>query len=92
MISGHKLNIPGMASGGIVRAKPGGTIVRLAEGGQDEQVGPVGGRSGGGDVHVHFDGPVYGTNADELARLLTPKIKSELLRDQKRNAGTTGIK
>jgi len=91
MISGHKQEIPGMASGGIVRAKPGGTIVRLAEGGQDEEVGPVG-RGGGGDVHVHFDGPVYGTNADELARLLTPKIKSELLRDQKRNANTTGIK
>jgi len=91
MISGHKQEIPGMASGGIVRARPGGTIVRLAEGGQDEEVGPVG-RGGGGDVHVHFDGPVYGTNADELARLLTPKIKSELLRDQKRNANTTGIK
>lgn len=92
MISGHKLNIPGMASGGIVRAKPGGTIVRLAEAGRDEEVGPVGGRSSGGDLHIHFDGPVYGADADELARALTPKIQAELLRSQRRNAGTTGIR
>jgi hypothetical protein len=86
MISGHKLQIPGMASGGIVRAKPGGTIVRLAEGGQDEQVGPVGG--GGGDTYitVHVAGNV--TSEGQLV----DAIQAGLLRKMKRNGGTVGIK
>ncbi len=35
------VNIPAFASGGIVRASPGGTIVRVAEAGQDELVLPL---------------------------------------------------
>lgn len=38
----------GLASGGIVRAKDGGTLVRLGEGGYDEAVVPLDGRHGGG--------------------------------------------
>jgi TP901 family phage tail tape measure protein len=33
--------VPGLASGGIVRARAGGTIVRVGEGGQDEAVIPL---------------------------------------------------
>ena len=34
--------IPGMASGGVVKATPGGILARLGEGGQDEAVIPLG--------------------------------------------------
>lgn len=91
MLSGHKLNIPGFASGGIVRAKPGGTIVRVAEAGQDEEIGPVGGRGRGGamtvEMHVHALDP---NTVDWGA--ISEKIRAELLRTQKRNGGSTGIK
>lgn len=33
-----KMRLPGLADEGLVRARPGGTIVRLAEGGEDEIV------------------------------------------------------
>lgn len=36
-------HIPGLAAGGIVKAKPGGTLVNVGEGGQDEAVVPLGG-------------------------------------------------
>ncbi|ABS03196.1 transglycosylase [Kineococcus radiotolerans] len=35
---GHLADVPAMAAGGVVRATPGGTIVRLAEAGRDEAV------------------------------------------------------
>jgi hypothetical protein len=41
--------------------------------------------SGGGDLHVHFDGPVYAD--DRGIRELTDKIRRELLRNQNRNGG-----
>jgi hypothetical protein len=50
--SADNIDVPNMASGGIVRARPGGTIVRLAEAGQDEAVIPLGGRSGGGTEYM----------------------------------------
>ncbi len=34
-------SIPGLATGGIVKATPGGTIARIGEGGQDEAVIPL---------------------------------------------------
>jgi hypothetical protein len=34
-------DVPGLASGGIVRARAGGTIVRVGEGGRDEAVIPL---------------------------------------------------
>jgi|GEM_PF-2672746 len=42
--------IPGMATGGMVKASPGGTIVRLGEGGRDEMVTPLGTGGGGGNT------------------------------------------
>ncbi len=43
-------HVPGMATGGVVKARPGGKLVRLGEGGQDEWVIPkdkMGGMMGG---------------------------------------------
>jgi hypothetical protein len=64
-------HIPNLAQGAIVKARPGGTIARLAEAGQDEIVGPLkdvaklfennGGTTitfGPGSVAVTFEGAV----------------------------------
>lgn len=44
-------NIPMLAAGGIVPATPGGRLVRVAEGGQDEAIVPLGKGAGIGDTH-----------------------------------------
>lgn len=41
ILPGNLPRIPNLAAGAIVKAKPGGTIARLAEAGQDEIVGPL---------------------------------------------------
>ena len=45
--------VPALAAGGVVKARPGGTIVRLSEAGYDEAVIPLkrGGSSGGGNTY-----------------------------------------
>ncbi|MGE0133766.1 MAG: phage tail tape measure protein [Dehalococcoidia bacterium] len=48
-------SIPYLAEGGIVRARPGGTVVNVGEGGKDEAVIPLDGRFRGGGI-----GDVYG--------------------------------
>jgi len=58
----HNLKIPGYATGGIVPATPGGQIVRVAEGGQDEAIIPLsknGSPSLGGGVHLHVNVGMY---------------------------------
>jgi hypothetical protein len=46
-----------MARGGIVRARPGGTVVRLAEAGRDEMVTPLGSNGTvGGTAIIQIDG------------------------------------
>lgn len=70
-------DIPYLAQGGIVRARPGGTLVLAGEGGQDEAVVPLprGGRGvGGGVAHVVFrlDG-----GDPELRRWLRRVIQSD---------------
>jgi len=48
---------PPMARGGIVRARPGGTIVRVGEAGSDEAIIPLNGSGGGaGTVVLELDG------------------------------------
>jgi hypothetical protein len=47
----------GYANEGTVRARPGGVIVRVAEGGEDESIVKTK-RLGG--LHLHFHGPVVG--------------------------------
>jgi hypothetical protein len=47
-----------MATGGMVRATPGGTIVRLGEGGEDEWVIPASKMGGGGsNIYVTVNAP-----------------------------------
>jgi hypothetical protein len=66
--------IPNLAEGGIARANPGGTIVRVAEGGEDEVISPLsklkeiiadaagpGVVFGPGSINVNFDGVVPST-------------------------------
>jgi TP901 family phage tail tape measure protein len=70
-------NIPELAEGGIVSARPGGTLARIAEAGQDEVVAPLpdlvaifrkaggAGSSTGGplvEASLTVDGNVYGDN------------------------------
>ena len=47
-------HIPALAQGGIVPATPGGRLVRVAEGGQDEAIVPLpkGGMNGGPMIHI----------------------------------------
>jgi len=47
--------IPGMATGGMVKASPGGTIVRLGEGGRDEMVTPLGTGGFGGSTTININ-------------------------------------
>jgi hypothetical protein len=62
-------NIPGLAEGGIVRATPGGTIVRLGEGGRDEAVVPLGrGNQGTGAVTVQLTQNFYGPANPDTVR------------------------
>lgn len=46
--------IPSLAAGGIVRATPGGRLVRVGEGGQDEAVIPLGHGGGGGAINLYL--------------------------------------
>lgn len=80
--------IPGLAAGGIV-TRP--TLAMVGEGREPEAViplsklaGMVGG--GGGGVVVNISGPVYGANAEQLAR----EIRNQLLR-MKRSTGSLGL-
>lgn len=67
-------DVPQMASGGIVRARPGGTLVNVGEGGRDEAIVPIGGRAaGGGTVVLEIDG-------ERFARILVPYIPDEVQR------------
>lgn len=80
-----------LASGGIIKHRPGGVTVVAGEGRYDEAVVPLpnGGLQGGHTtiINVSID-TVYGANSTQLARELTPKIKAEMYRDQKRNVNS----
>lgn len=64
--------IPHLAAGGIVRARPGGVLALLGEGGRDEQVSPLprggGGIGGGGTIHVdvHLHGGAVNASVREV--------------------------
>lgn len=64
-------DFPGLANGGIVRARRGGTLVRLGEGGRDEIVLPVGAHRGGRtvlEVNVYLDGKALQQSLVKLKR------------------------
>jgi hypothetical protein len=50
--SGEPPEVPQLARGGIVHARPGGTLVNVGEGGEDEVVAPMS-KLGGITVNVH---------------------------------------
>lgn len=63
--------IPRLAEGGIVRARPGGTLAILGEGGQDEAVVPLGrGGAGIGGVVIN----VFAWDVSDAAQRLLPVI------------------
>lgn len=80
-------DIPRLAAGGIVRARPGGTLALIGEAGQDEAVIPlpVGGGGGGTaparvyQIDIHVAGSV--TTEQDLVRA----VKEGLLAEERRN-------
>ena len=52
-------NVSDEADGGIVQARPGGTLVRVGEGGQDEAIIPLGSRGGmGSTINIYLSGVI----------------------------------
>jgi hypothetical protein len=68
--------VPQMAAGGLVRARPGGTTVTLAEAGEDEFVVPRSKMGGGTAIHIDARGSFFPDRdaLEDLARLLAPHI------------------
>lgn len=82
------LSIPRLAEGGIVKARPGGILANIGEGGQDEAVIPLDqlddiatGRGGAGmTINLNLTGIMSRSKADEreIARSLLKTINDEL--------------
>ena len=68
-VSGFLGAIPRFASGGIVRATPGGTIARIGEGGRDEAIIPLGagGMAGMGSTTNNISINLSGVITDPVA-------------------------
>jgi len=58
--------IPQMASGGVVKARPGGTLVNVGEAGRDEAIVPLG-AGGGGAVNITINAGL-GVDGIQLGR------------------------
>lgn len=90
--------IPQLAAGGIVPATPGGRLIRVAEAGEDEAIVPLSRAGfGGGEIHVHFDGPFVGgsqSDARRFAQYIAVEMHQALIspaqRYKNRN-GATGL-
>jgi hypothetical protein len=73
--SSLNIPIPHLASGGLVKARPGGVLALLAEGGRDEVVSPVGAGSGAGaditsqtpQIVVDMRGSQFGYDPGEVS-------------------------
>ena len=80
--------IPALASGGVVKARPGGTLALIAEAGQDEAVVPlpVGREAGFGNVYITVN--VHGSVLRE--RDLAMSVRDALLQ-AKREGVTIGL-
>lgn len=66
--------IPALAEGGIVKARPGGTLAVIGEGGQDEAVVPLD-KAGGMGTTVNVYGDVFGI--DDLVRKVIDGVQKE---------------
>lgn len=76
-----------MASGGTVKASPGGTIIRTGESGEDEDIVPASKRQawakdilggGGGGVYVDCTGAYFVGNSRDAAVAITDMVEAEL--------------
>ena len=84
ILSGIRLpsiSIPGLQHGGIVPATPGGRVIRVAEGGQDEAIVPLnqargrgGGFGGGGNTYI-LQIDASGGDPERIAEVLFPAIQ-----------------
>lgn len=71
--------VPSLADGGIVRARPGGTLVRVGEGGQDEAVLPLPRTQGGATINLYVTAGM-GADGTQIGR----QIVDELVAYQRR--------
>jgi hypothetical protein len=71
----ENFRVPALANGGIVKARPGGTLALIGEGGRDEAVIPLG-RGGGmmGGVNITINAGV-GSDPVAIGRYVTDAIK-----------------
>jgi len=75
--------VPGLADEGLVKASPGGTIVRVAEGGEDEVVmkaSRLKGKSGGTTVNVNVRASFIDMPSRAQVSKLTDMISGDLAR------------
>jgi hypothetical protein len=73
------LQVPSLADGGIVPARPGGTLVRVGEGGQDEAVLPLPRMQGGSSIVINVTAGM-GADGTQIGR----QIVDELVAYQRR--------
>lgn len=67
------LHIPHLAAGGVVRARPGGTLLVAGEAGVDEAVVPLDGRGFGGNVYNYWPAGVNPANVVSAQRRWTSR-------------------
>ena len=79
LFSENALNIPSLADGGIVPARPGGTLVRVGEGGQDEAVLPLPRSQGGSSIVINVNAGL-GADGTQIGK----QIVDELVAYQRR--------
>jgi hypothetical protein len=69
-------DIPYLAGGGIVKARPGGTMIVAGEGGRDEAVVPLGrGGLGTGELRVVLEWAGPGSGGDDFLRWLRANVR-----------------
>ena len=70
--------IPRLAEGGIIKARPGGVLANIGEGGEDEAVIPLSkmGKMGGvgGNVTINFTGTFGQGVADEIGDMIFTRL------------------
>lgn len=77
----RKTRFSGRAHGGYIPPKPGGTVVRVAEGTRGEWITPVGmgvSREGGVNIIIEIKGNIYGDEA--LKRTIERSVNDALMR------------
>lgn len=76
----HNLHVQGYAEGGIIPATPGGRLIRVAEGGQDEAVIPLNKAGGmGGTINININaGAFMGSDVEarKYAQLILNHMKT----------------